>query len=137
MSYEDALEATGAKIISFKAFGSYQGEWFALVEYEGKRGWISGGYGSCTGCDAFEAEFGFGSKMNVLAVGEKDWDGECYRDATQADVDDYKARLSAFGKGYLTHIMSQKEAEDEAAKDLSWDADAEAMVKFVKSFAES
>ena len=40
MSYKNALKAAGAKVIEFKYFGSYQGDWVALVEYKGERGWV-------------------------------------------------------------------------------------------------
>ena len=50
MSYCQALEAAGAKILQFKSFGSYQGDWWAKVEYNGEIGWVAGSYGSCSGC---------------------------------------------------------------------------------------
>ncbi len=42
MSYEMCLEKAGATVVAFQEFGSYQGEWFALVEYNGERGWVEG-----------------------------------------------------------------------------------------------
>ena len=59
MSYQEALEAAGATVHAFEFFGSYQGDWWAKVTYNGETGWVHGSYGSCSGCDAFEAEFGF------------------------------------------------------------------------------
>lgn len=55
--YEAALEIAGMKILHCKYFGSYQGEWYAYGEYEGKYGWVVGSYGSCGGCDSWQAEF--------------------------------------------------------------------------------
>jgi len=110
MSYEKAMEAAGAKIIAFENFGSYQGEWWALVSYEGQSGWVNGSFGSCSGCDAFESEFG--------------WNDE--------DKPDYQERLAEFGKGYLETLMSQFEAVEVASKNISWDVEAEDMVKFIK-----
>ena len=52
MSYELALEEAGAKVLEFQSFGSFQGEWWAKVEYNGEIGWVAGCYGSCSGCDA-------------------------------------------------------------------------------------
>jgi len=46
MSYQIALEAAGAKILAFKEFGSYQGDWWAKVTYKNEMGWIKGCYGS-------------------------------------------------------------------------------------------
>ena len=42
MSYQDALKAAGAAVLEFESFGSYQGDWVALVEYKGERGWVQG-----------------------------------------------------------------------------------------------
>lgn len=57
MSYITCIEKAGAKVISDISVGDWQGTWAAYVEYGGKRGIVYGEYGSCCGCDAFEAEF--------------------------------------------------------------------------------
>jgi len=107
MSYESALQAAGAKILCFESFGSYQGDWLAKVEHEGEVKWIQGCYGSCSGCDAFEAEFG--------------WD-----DATPE-------KLAEFGRPYLSGGMSQDEAEKFAERNIEWDSDAKPMLDFVRN----
>jgi len=101
------MEAAGAVVEIFEEFGSYQGEWWAKVSYGGKIGWVNGSYGSCSGCDAFEAEFG--------------WD----------DPSDEK--LAEFGRGYLDNIMTQDEAIKSASQYIEWDMDAKKMVDFIKS----
>lgn len=76
-------------------------------ELSGQSGYIEGDYGSCSGCDAFEAEFGF-----------------C--DETKPD---YQERLAKFGEGYLhglvtlEHLTSiyRKKCEESYA----WDDDKE------------
>lgn len=78
MSYQSALEAAGAEVIQFEYFGSYQGDWLALVRVDGALGVVEGWYGSCSYCDAFESEFGYSES------------GE-----------DYQERLADFGRGYL------------------------------------
>lgn len=113
MSYEQAMQAAGAEVILFEEFGSYQGDWFALVSYEGKKGWVHGSYGSCSGCDAFQCEF--------------DWRDE--------EKEDYQDRLAAFGRGYLDEILTQEEALKEASKYIEWDADAIDMVNFLNAHA--
>lgn len=57
MGYSEALEKAGCEILDFKEFGSYQGTWLAFVKYNGERGIVEGSYGSCSGCDSFQAEF--------------------------------------------------------------------------------
>jgi len=32
-SYKESLEAAGAEVLAFESFGSYQGDWVALVWY--------------------------------------------------------------------------------------------------------
>lgn len=113
MGYQKALEQAGAEVLKFEEFGSYQGDWWALVKYEGKAGWINGSYGSCSGCDAFQSEFGW-------------FDDE---------KPDYKERLAEFGRGYLDNIYTQDEAEKEAEKNLDWDYDAKEMIEYIKSNA--
>jgi hypothetical protein len=63
--YKRSLEAAGADIIEFKEFGSYQGDWFAVLSNYDV---IQGSYGSCSECDAFEGEFGYGKKMTYEAL---------------------------------------------------------------------
>lgn len=57
--YQRSLEAAGADIIEFREFGSYQGDWFAVLSNYDV---IQGSYGSCSGCDAFQCEFGYSSE---------------------------------------------------------------------------
>lgn len=66
-SYEGALRLAGATIHRFGTFGSYQGTWLAEVTFEGQRGFIEGSYGSCSGCDALEGEFGFSDDNSKIA----------------------------------------------------------------------
>lgn len=109
--YCSALREAGASVLAFAEFGSYQGNWWALVDYEGKRGWVTGSYGSCSGCDAFEGEFGF----------------------CEHEKPEYKQRLAAFGQEYLDAMMTHDEALAGAEKDLSWDVEADEMVAWIKS----
>lgn len=113
MSYSEALEAAGAKVLLFEEFGSYQGEWFALVTYNGEKGWVNGCYGSCSHCDSFESEFG--------------WNDD--------ERPDYQERLADFGKVYLEGLMTQEQAVAHASQHLEWDSDAAEMVAYLNSHA--
>jgi len=110
MSYKESLEAAGANVLVMSYFGSYQGDWWAKVQYNNTLGWVHGCFGSCSYCDAFEAEFG--------------WD-----DDKQSD---YQERLANFGKGYLNDLYTQEEAEKDASHNLEWDMDAREMLEFIK-----
>ena len=85
MGYRDSLEAAGAEVLQFAKFGDYSGEWFAKVRYNGETGWIQDWYGSCSYCDAFQAEF--------------DWDSDFMCE------EDVQERLANFGKRYLGSIL--------------------------------
>ena len=109
--YQLSLEAAGAEIHCFGEFGSYQGDWWAKITYEGKTGWITGSYGSCSGCDSFQCEFSYGDEENP----------------------DYQSRLAQFGTGYLDDIMTNEQAISKASENLKWDAEAQEMVDYIKA----
>lgn len=113
MSYEKALKAAGAEVIDYREFGSYQGDWWALVEYQGKRAWAHGAFGSCSYCDAFQAEVG-----------------------CDYEAEDYESKLAQFGASYLSDLWTQEAAEKEAAKYIEWDREARDMLDFIKSKRE-
>lgn len=132
MSYNTAMEAAGAKVHEFECFGSYQGDWIAKVEFEGKEGFVQGYYGSCSGCDAFEGEFGWsGSHYHgdeyVYSDNLEKFDPECN------ECVEFKTKLVEFGKEYLETIMTYDEAIKKASEKIEWDMDAQEMVKWVEA----
>lgn len=133
MGYKESMEAAGATVHDFKEFGSYQGDWWARVTLpDGREGWINGSYGSCSGCDAFEAEFSWSDET----CAEHSYEHGPHVDACEDCQKAKKTRteqLARFGAGYLDALMSQEEAEAAAAKNLEWDSDAQAMLDFIKA----
>ena len=129
MSYEEALQAAGAEVMEFEQFGSYQGDWWAKVRYKGELGWAQGSYGSCSGCDAFAAEFGLAEGDCVEhAYNHKDDCLEC-----QEVKKKYAEKLADFGRGYLGGLLTQEKAEEEAARNLDWDSEAQAMLDWLRT----
>lgn len=117
MSYESALESAGAEVIKFSYFGSYQGDWWAKVEYLGSVGWVKGSYGSCSGCDAYEGEF-----FNFFGD---------YSD--RPEDPEFKEAVRQFGLRYLNNCwFTQEEAEKEASSNIDWDVEAQKMLDFIK-----
>lgn len=108
--YRDCLEYAGAEVHAYEEFGSYQGEWFAKVTWNGNTFWIRDYFGSCSGCDAFEAEFSWRKEKTDEA-------------------------LKAFAQDYLDNPLNQAEAEEMASKNLQWDMEAESMLAFIKENA--
>ena len=131
--YSECLKIAGCRVIEFVTFGTYQGNWVALVDYNGKKGWIIGSYGSCTGCDSFQSEFGH-STNHCCTDGK--WKNEYdYNQFSMAKCDKCKelySRLKAFGENYVEQIMTQEEAEKEASRNISWDLDAQPMLDFIQ-----
>lgn len=110
--YKAALAAAGATPLAYEQFGSYQGSWWAECELpNGEIVYVNGGFGSCSGCDAFEAEFG--------------WDDE--------KKSDYPERLRDFGRDYLTNCYTISEAIEKASENLDRDFNAQEEVDWLKS----
>lgn len=104
MSYEHALKAAGAAVIDFEYFGEYSGQWFAKVSYNGETGWIQDWFGSCSHCDAFDAEFDFSEPDETDEV--------------------YNQRLAEFGRRYLGAILPAQHFLPELDEKAEWDGDA-------------
>lgn len=114
--YRKALECAGAKVLDKEEFGSYQGEWWAQIQLpDGSVFFVNGHYGSCSGCDAFEGEFG--------------WSDD--------ERPDYPVRLRDFGRDYIESCYTKAEAIQVASKNLEWDHDAAEMVAWISTRAEA
>ncbi len=115
MGYSEALEAAGCKILAFEEFGSYQGTWLAFVEYKGQKGIVEGSYGSCSGCDAFEAEFGLSEDVHEEnGKYYKSWYG-CANENNEISKKEYEElkkaadkKLADFGASYLSGGLYDK-----------------------------
>lgn len=137
--YEFALVTAGAKVHAFESFGSYQGDWWALVTHNGKTGWVNGTYGSCRGCDAFYAQFDYmGHDVETEDPLEfKQWhypDENGFTDGCP-QCENIKIRLAEFGLTYLDTIMSQEEAVAKASENIEWDYDARGMLVYIVAHA--
>jgi hypothetical protein len=128
VSYAQAMEMAGAEILAFEQFGSYQGEWYAKVRYEGEVGWVQGSYGSCSGCDAFEAEFGYGDHEHCEEHRYQSGEVQCID--CRIAKNEYMVRMVDFGKGYLT-LQTQDWAVKEASRNLEWDSDAQEVLNWL------
>lgn len=118
-SYVAAIEATGAVIHVVESFGDYQGTTWAKITHNGITGWVSWGFGSCSGCDSYE---------------HWSWDLRCRLDL-DFDDDIPKDELARFGQDYVSDIMSQEAAEAAASKDDDWDGEAAKVLEFLRTNA--
>lgn len=92
--YQVIARCRGQRVVYFSQFGSYQGEWImlALDEEEGLYYLYRDYYGSCGGCDSFEATFGWSDEKVDEAKLKKFVDSyksfvEIPRDAARAIVE--------------------------------------------------
>ena len=61
--YTMVAEARGQRVLWFRRFGSYQGDWLLLARDDDRYYLYKDYYGSCSGCDSIEAEFSWGEKL--------------------------------------------------------------------------
>jgi hypothetical protein len=131
MSYQQAMEAAGAKVLAYEEFGSYQGDWLAKVVYNGETGFVQGTFGSCTGCDAFQAEFDYSEPFC------EDHQYQYPRNTEPCDTckvkeSEYQTRLADFGRNYLLSVQTYEEALKYAKRNSDWDSEANEMVKWLE-----
>lgn len=134
MEYDDTLRIAGATVHCYKTFGDYQGTWLAKVTYNGVTGWIRDYFGSCSGCDALQDEFGYsdhqheGKGYNYISTFNllEKYDANCPQCVRLME------KVKAFGRGYLDDIKTADEILAIVSKNLEWDMDAQKMVDFIK-----
>ena len=134
MGYSEALEANGVTVKEMKEFGSYQGTWIAILE-DGR--FVEGSYGSCSGCDSFQAEFDyadqptFEEKTGKYFKTYRTWDeeDECSKDEYEKHLEAYNEKLRLFGKEYLDSAETKEEIVSRFTKkcecEHAWEDDKE------------
>jgi hypothetical protein len=131
MSYTQALEAAGATVHAAEYFGSYQGDAMADVTYEGRRGILAFGFGSCSGCDDFEATFGYDDGETC---DEHRWeaDADCGRCVIAAF--DFANKLADYGRDMLNGVMygdvELARYREQLVEQTRWDGDAQAQLRW-------
>lgn len=126
--YQKAMEFAGAIVHEYQSFGSYQGDWLARVSFQGKEGYVVGAYGSCSGCDAFEAEFG--------DDGLEFFDEATMRYYPKPDTDEVWPRFRAFGEDYLDDIKTVDQARAMFTEQAEWDMDAQRILEWLTRVEE-
>lgn len=134
MGYCEALEAAGAKVKEYWETGDWQGTWFALLDDNTV---VVGSYGSCSGCDAFQAEFDYSYQCNehrytypALA--------DC--EACQEAEKEYNQKLADFGRSYLkadAATLDELIAEYERMNGNGWYWDGPAILEQLKKWKTS
>lgn len=71
--YEDAIaKVPGVEVLDIQYFGYYQGSFICKIKVNEEIKYIYADYGSCCGCDSYEAEFAFSdpSDEQLASFGE-------------------------------------------------------------------
>jgi hypothetical protein len=100
MAYEDAFAAVpGVTVEWVEYFGSYQGRLVAKLKIDGIDGprYVLDYYGSCSGCDSYEGEFGYRGEETQEALAAF---GKPYVDASLTIDEVLKAMLPQPGRWY-------------------------------------
>jgi hypothetical protein len=120
--YIDTLEKAGATVLDNGQWGDYQGTWLAKVRYQDEFIFVGGNYGSCSGCDAFQAEFDFTyhehedeSYYNPHDNGYKEGCDQCQ---------EAKRKYVEFGESYLRNPYDYNKLVEETKADMEWDMEA-------------
>jgi len=131
VSYIEAMERAGAAVKDSEYFGSYQGEILAHVEYDGLDGFVAVSYGSCSGCDWYEAEVPYQRGCYEHRYDERpDTCDDCAR--VQANIDSIIVKI---GESILDGIMSADAMIAELSKRAEWDSEARGMIAWVQARA--
>ena len=122
-NYREALEAAGATLLDFGEFGTWEGNWIAHLA-DGR--FVEGAFGSCSGCDAFESEFGLLDYGCDAHCRPNEICGECAKKAAN-----YARRLAIFGQTYLDSAEDYESIRQRFLEQSEWDYDAKEAVAWL------
>ena len=113
MGYTHALRTAGAEVLQYKQTGSYQGTWGAVCRYNGQTVLVTGYYGSCSVCDAYQSQFGYleDDPVQDETTGKwySDWTREYEISQEQVDAinEEHRQKLVDFGMSYLRNPLTK------------------------------
>lgn len=120
-SYGDIMGKFGT-VVDSESDNDYQGDTFAIIEREGEFGWLTFGWGSCSGCDSLEAA---DTHEEMDALVESLWNGIVWHPSREAlrewlSSRDWKGQFSwheeAMKNILIREIGAEKWAAIEASK---------------------
>lgn len=118
--YGDMLsQVKNKELVSFTMFGSYQGEWFAVLRGGDNLELWRGEYGSCSGCDFLEATADWdyvGSDLNYKITKEE---AEAYFREEKPFLEVKEEVLLGLSIGELRSILPKKVLDDMYDFDLN------------------
>lgn len=91
-SYYSLVASTGVEVFDSEDDDDYQGDSFALVRDGDRWGWLTFGWGSCSGCDALQAAEGDEEELSelreqlIVSIVWRDSVAEVIAYATDADA---------------------------------------------------
>ena len=132
MSYEAALKAAGAEILDFKMVGSYQGRWAAKIVVNGQEGYVFGFYGSCSGCDSWQAECESLLPWDHKHGEEYVFSSDIMDNSTECpECNEARNKIASFGRAYLSPLYSREQAVEIETADAEWSDDAKELYEWI------
>jgi len=125
MAHEEALKLAGFEVHAFAEFGSYQGDFLAKITYKGRDGYIHDYFGSCSFCDALEAEL---EASNAHCQKHKYIHFDCDECRQAREV-----VLAKFSERYYDQILTKEQALKKARENIKWDLEAQKMVDWLNA----
>ena len=71
-SHENLLDSFEVETLLMESVGDYQGDYFVLLRDDDRYGFLTFGYGSCSGCDPLESCYG--SLEEITTYRDELWD---------------------------------------------------------------
>lgn len=135
MGYREAIESTGAKVLAYEKFGTYDGEWLAQIEVDGEIKYIRDYFGECSSTDAFEADFGSEShECGDDIYYDPFYNNDGFRENCEK-CQNLKKRFIKFGQDYVENAMSFDECMKIVSKNFDWDMEAKEMVDWLNNLS--
>lgn len=141
LTYDGVLEFSGAEILSWARFGSYQGDWCAKVKFKDEEFWLHGYFGSCSVCDSLQAEIEWfpNSYEDYKFWYNSNWHedpdlSDVHEDLFVKQAEEHIQSVKDFGLRLLNNCREEWESLYKQAKEQSeWDSEGDDMVKFLEN----
>lgn len=109
-SYEGLIDSFGVEIVLDEHDDDYQGDSFYLLRDNDRFGYLAFGWGSCSGCDAFEAARDDGN-IAVVELRDELWSSVVWFDSLEdlrVYLGDDKSQLRWYGYNSAFKVFRKK-----------------------------
>ena len=114
-SYGAMVASWGYEILDMEPFGEYHGDYAVLLQDGNRYGWLTFGYGSCSGCDTMEyLDYGGGTEKEYIEFAEQvrneiKWDSARGLADWLSDTEIQEGKYSWHEDGYPEYVKAAVE----------------------------